>query len=96
MRIKIYDVLRRLYGLAMTAAFFGGAIPLIPFIYAMAVGGETGEAIALFIKNRYYPIVIALASIAVIIGLIAMYMGAEQGLSVKKMGNDTGKNKKRQ
>lgn len=88
MRTKIYNVLHKLYGITMTVAFFGGALPLLPFLYGIIVGGAQGEAISLFLKNKYYPVVIALASIAVIIGLIAMYIGGKQGLSVKKIGSN--------
>lgn len=86
MREKIYEVLKKLYGITMTVAFFGGVIPLIPFIIAMFIGGGdggAGETIAVWLYNQYYPWIIALASISVIIGLIAMYVGRQEGLSAK-------------
>jgi len=83
MREKIYKVLNKIYGVTMFAAFFGGVLPLIPFIIALIVGGTTGEAISTFLYNSYYPWVIALASIAVVIGLIAMYFGKQSALSTK-------------
>ena len=49
MREKVYDVLKKLYGITMTVAFFGGLLPLLPFIIALIVGGGeggTGEAIS--------------------------------------------------
>ena len=83
MREKIYKVLNRIYGVTMFVAFFGGVLPLIPFIIALIVGGTTGEAISTFLYNSYYPWVIALASVAVVIGLIAMYVGKQSALSTK-------------
>ena len=83
MREKIYKVLNRIYGVTMFVAFFGGVLPLIPFVIALIVGGTTGEAISTFLYNSYYPWVIALASIAVVIGLIAMYVGKQSALSTK-------------
>lgn len=83
MREKIYSILHKIYGITMTAAFFGGVLPLIPFILAIIIGGSTGEALAQFLYKQYYPWVIALASIAVIIGLIAMYVKNIQALSSK-------------
>lgn len=83
MREKIYKVLNRIYGVTMFTAFFGGVLPLIPFIIALVVGGTTGEVISTFLYNSYYPWVIALASIAVVIGLIAMYVGKHSALSTK-------------
>ena len=89
MRDKIYNVLKKLYGLTMTVAFFGGVLPLIPFIVALCIGGGaegTGEKIATWLYKQYYPWVIALASIAVLIGLIAMYVGGQEAFSTKSFG----------
>jgi len=83
MREKIYKVLNRIYGVTMFIAFFGGVLPLIPFIIALIVGSTTGESISNFLYNKYYPWVIALASVAVVIGLIAMYIGKQSALSTK-------------
>lgn len=83
MREKIYKILNKTYGITMFMAFFGGVLPLIPFIVALIIGGTTGEAISTFIYNSYYPWVIALASVAVVIGLIAMYVGKQSALSTK-------------
>ena len=83
MREKIYHILNRLYGWTMFAAFFGGLLPLIPFAVALVIGGSTGEAIATFLYNDFYPWIIALASVAVVIGLIAMYVGKQSALSTK-------------
>lgn len=83
MRKKIYNVLNKLYGIIMTAAFFLGALPLIPFAAAFIIGGDTATAIMTFIGTYYYPYVIAAAALAIIIGWIAMYVGKKEGLSVK-------------
>lgn len=85
MRQKIYDILNKIYGVVMTVAFFAGFIPLIPFVVAIIIGGPAGEAISLFMYNRVYPWVIALASLSIAIGTVAMYVGKKEGLSVKKM-----------
>ena len=85
MRQKIYSVLQKIYGIAMTVSFFAGFLPLVPFVIAIIIGGETATSISVFLHKQYYPWVIALASVAVLIGLIAMYIGKLQGLSVKKI-----------
>lgn len=87
MREKIYNTLKKLYGILMTVSFFGGIIPLVPFIIAIIVGGTTGEAIALFLYQKVYVWIIAVASIAVLVGLVAMYVGKKQSLSIKKINN---------
>lgn len=83
MREKIYKILNKIYGITMFVAFFGGVLPLIPFAIALIVGGTTGETISTFLYNSYYPWVIALASVSVMIGLIAMYVGKQSALSTK-------------
>lgn len=85
MREKIFKICNTVYGVLMTASFFGGVVPLIPFIIALIVGGETGEAISLFLYNDYYPWIILAGSVAVVVGLIAMYVGKLEGLSIKKV-----------
>ena len=97
MRKKIYGILNKIYGILLTVSFFAGFLPLLPFIVAIIIGGAdggAGEAIALFLKNQYYPWVIALASISVVIGLVAMYIGKLEGLSVKRVSADGDKTQK--
>lgn len=91
MRNKIFNVLNKIYGVLMTISFFGGVLPLIPFIFAMIVGGELGEKIALFLYNDYYPWIIISGSVAIIFGLIAMYVGKLEGLSVKSVSAEKNK-----
>ena len=85
MRKKMFHTLEKLYGILMTASFFGGVLPLIPFIVAVVIGGELGESIAVFLHKQYYPWVITVGSVAIVIGLIAMYLGKLEGLSVKNV-----------
>ena len=85
MREKIFEVMKKIYGITMSIAFWGGVLPLIPFIVAICIGGSTGEAIALFLYKEVYPWIIALASIAIIIGLVAMYIGKIEALSTKSL-----------
>ena len=85
MRNKIFNILKKTYGIMMTVSFFAGGLPLIPFVIAIIIGGTTGEKIAVFLSENVYPVIIVLASIAVLIGWIAMYVGKEESLSVKEM-----------
>jgi hypothetical protein len=59
----------------MMISFFAGLLPAVPLIAAVFIGGPTGEAICLFIYKQYYPWVIALAAVSVLIGLAAIYVG---------------------
>ena len=89
MREKLYKALKKIYGIMMIAAFFGGVVPLAPFIIAIIIGGGeggTGEAICTWLYKQYYPWIIALASIALLVGLIAMYVGGYEAFSTKSFG----------
>ena len=88
MREKIFKIANKIYGVLMTLSFFGGLLPHIPFIVAMIIGGPTGEAIAVFLYEEYYPWVIIAGSIALVIGLFAMYLGKLEGLSIKNVSAD--------
>jgi len=88
MRNKLYRILKKAYGIMMTVSFFAGGIPLIPFIIAIIVGGSFGETVAVFLYKQYYPWVIILGSLAIVVGLVAMYLGKLEGLSVKSVTAD--------
>ena len=89
MREKVFKVLNKIYGVAMIISFFAGIIPLFLFIVAMIIGGPTGEKLSVFLYKDVYPYIIALASVAIWIGWISMYVGKKEGLSVKSIsGND--------
>lgn len=83
---KLYNILNKLYGITMMVSFFAAALPVIPFIVAIIIGGSVGEAISVFLYKDFYPIVMVLACIAVIIGLIALYIGKKHDLSLKTLG----------
>ena len=82
---KIYQILNKLYACMMFVSFFAGFLPVIPFIIALIIGGETGSVIYTFLFSEYYPWVIALGSLSIIVGLVAMYVGKIEDLSLKSM-----------
>lgn len=84
MREKLYNIFNKIYGITMTITFFAGIVPLILFIVALITGGSTGEAISVFLYKQVYLWIIALASVSIIAGLIAMYIKKEKGINVGK------------
>ncbi len=91
MRQKVETALQKIYGITLMISFFAGLLPLIPFVVAIIIGGGeggTGEAISNWLYKQYYPWVIALASIAILIGLVAMYVGKKEAFSTKSFGMD--------
>ena len=93
MREKIFKILNKAYGVLMFISFFAGGLPLIPFIIALIAGGKTGEAISVFLIDEYYPWVIVCGSVAIVVGLIAMYIGKLEGLSIKNVSAEKNENK---
>ncbi len=83
--MKIFEIMKKLYGILMMVSFFGAALPVIPFIVALIIGGKTGEAIATFLTAKYYPVIMVLACIAVIFGVIGMYAAKKQDFSLKTL-----------
>ena len=77
MREKIFNVLNKIYGVSILVSLFAGFLPVIPFIIAIIIGGETGANISVFLYKQYYPWVAVLASFAVVVGIIAMYIGGK-------------------
>ena len=71
---KLHNALTKIYGFMMTVSFFGGIVPLVPFVIAMIIGGAAGEAIAQFLYKQVYPWVIACGSVAVLVGMIDTYV----------------------
>lgn len=71
---KLYDILDKIYAFLITASFFGGLLPLIPYAVALIIGGTTGEAIAVFLYDELYPWIIAMGSVAILVGLCCVYV----------------------
>lgn len=88
MRQKLYNILNKIYGIMMTISFFAGILPLIPFIVAIIIGGDIGANISNFLYKQFYPWVIVIGSVAILVGLVAMYVGKIEGLSVKQVSTD--------
>lgn len=72
----------------MSISFFAGFLPLIPFVFAVIVGGSLGESISIFLYKQYYPWVIVVGSAAIIVGLVAMYVEKINGLSINAINSE--------
>ena len=79
---KASEVCCSIFGWGAYLSIFAGALCFVGFAAAMLIGGETGSAISVAIKGTVFPWIIKLASVAVGVGLIGMYLGNEQALSM--------------
>lgn len=84
---KFNEIIGKIYGVMMSVSFFGGIVPLIPFIIALIIGGPTGEAISVFLYKQFYPWIIGIGSVAVLIGLIHSYI--DKALSKKEQKTES-------
>ncbi len=93
MKTKFYQIIKNTYAVLMMISFFAGGLPIIPFIITLILGGNIGSKISVFLIKDYYPCVIILASIAVLIGLVALYINKNFGFSVKELKKSNAGNK---
>ena len=80
---KISNVLLTIFSIGVIITLFAGALSLLGYIVALAIGGETATAICAFIFKKYFPWVIRVTSVAVACGLIGMYLEKKKALTVK-------------
>jgi len=74
--------LNNIFGWCVLLALMAGALSFLGFLIALIIGGAGGEAFAVFLQKQYFPVLIRLTSVTIGIGLVAMYVGKEQALSL--------------
>ena len=79
---KCSQILYQLFGWGAYISIFAGAACFFGFVIALILGGETGAAMAVTIKGTCFPMIIKLTSVSVGLGLVGMYLGREQALSM--------------
>lgn len=79
---KLALLLSKIFGWGIFCVTVAGALSFFGFLTALAIGGDSGQALAIFVQKKYFPIVIRFTSAMIFVGLIAMYAGKEQALSL--------------
>lgn len=79
---KASRFLYQVFGWGVYIAVFAGALGFAGFVVALIAGGETSAAIAIALKAQWFPLIIKIASISVGLGLVGMYLGKEEALSM--------------
>lgn len=85
---KISQMLYNAFGWGVFVSVFAGALCFLGFVAAIIIGGDTGAAIAVTIKSTCFPLLIKLTSLAVGVGLIGMYLGKDEALSISSDKKD--------
>ena len=87
-RMKIADVMARIYGAGIAVALFAGALSFFGYFVAILIGGEMATQICEFIYKKVYPCIFTFASTIVLFGLLKMYIAGEKSMvPTKKNAN---------
>ena len=83
MRKRIEDILNSIFSIFVMIAVAGGVIIFLLFVFAIITGGKGGEKMAVAAAKVYLPYFIKAASIALLAGIINMYITNTHFLSLK-------------
>lgn len=81
-RTEVAALLNKVFGWGVYICLIAGGLASFGFMIGIIMGGPSAEALAVFIQKQYFPIVIRATSITIGIGLIGMYLGKMQALSL--------------
>lgn len=81
-RKNLAGLLNNVFGWGILVALIAGAMSFFGFLAALMMGGKGGEAFSIFLQKQYFPLLIRFTSVMIGIGLLAMYAGKEQALSL--------------
>lgn len=88
---KASQVLEKVFGWGIVLCLLAGGLAFFGYLVALIIGGgadSTAQSIAAFIHKQYFPVVIICASITIGVGLISMYLGGTEALSLKSDKKD--------
>lgn len=79
-------ILTYIYAVGISFSLFMGALTVFGYIAALIVGGEIASQICNFIYKGFYPVIVYISSVSILIGLVKMYISGEKSLvpSMKK------------
>lgn len=83
---KIGLVLEKVFGWGILLCLLAGGLAFFGFLTALLIGGgadSTAHQLSVFIQKQYFPVVITCASITIGIGLLSMYLGGTEALSLR-------------
>ncbi|MDL2229626.1 hypothetical protein LJC14_05175 [Treponema sp. OttesenSCG-928-L16] len=83
MREKIAAIINKIFGWGIYLCLIAGGLTFFGFVIALIMGGDSGQALAVFLHKKYFPIVIRIASFVILGGLVGMYLNKQQALSMK-------------
>lgn len=82
MKKNVDNILSSIFSILILIAVLGGGIIFIMFVFALIIGGSSGEVLAVNAKNIVMPIFIRTAALAILSGLISSYLVGNHSLSI--------------
>lgn len=79
---KISEILHIIFGYGIILCLFSGGMTFFGYIIALCFGGNIASVICEFIYKTFFPVLIRLSTILVLIGIAAMYLGGESSLKI--------------
>lgn len=81
---KISEIFKLIFGYSIMLTLFVGGLSTLGYVAALIIGGSAAEAICAFIYKKLFTVLIYVASVTVLFGLVAMYLGGEYALTNEK------------
>ncbi len=81
---KISGFLKIVFGWGIMLCLFAGGVSFFGYLLALVLGGHAAAVICDFLYQGVLPVVIRCATVLVLLGLTAMYLGGENALTAGK------------
>ncbi|MBE6651354.1 MAG: hypothetical protein E7613_08585 [Ruminococcaceae bacterium] len=78
---KVATVLGTVFGYGIMICLFAGGLTFFAYIAALIIGGNTAAQICDFVGNTFFPALIKISNIMILVGLISMYLKGEMALT---------------
>ncbi len=75
-------ILLTVFSVGVLLSLLAGALSFFGYLVAMILGGQGGTDLSLFIYEKYFPWVIRLSSVSVLLGLVGMMLQKKKALVV--------------
>lgn len=86
---KISDILKWIFGYGIMITLFAGGLAFLGYVAALIAGGDVAALICKVIYKQFFPVIIYVTTVLILLGLVAMYLAGEMELTSGK------KNKKK-
>lgn len=79
--IKVSIVLSTIFGYGIMICLFSGSLTFFAYVIAIIIGGDAAILICTFVSKSLFPAIIKIGNLLILIGLAAMYLKGEKGLT---------------